>query len=742
MLIRAVVPDTGGLLSHPFPDLTLELRIGGLQSAHLLQVAAQAVVEVLHGLLLAATDAHTAAPAAPEGTSQVKTSAEPVGGVGHADTSTICTAVHAPRPPAGAGLHVGHGRAGKPTAKGGHDDFCSDSGDAAEAARRMHFIASFPEVGAAEQANGSLCAVSGPLLMTWDPVGEENVLTESLYRNVAKLWGVVHRLSNRPRDFYCLFTTLSLGGHVAIGWRSLSSPMDSMQDSSRTMGGLNARLKGFLEQVNRLQEANQQLEAQIADWGARSTPRSQDWTQQEQTVNELRAQVGNLLMENAQLALQSESMKSRAAAIQARCETEEITTLRLEQQVAVLRESKRKADQSSTTLQADLRHSMTDLQEMHREFEAAQALQLQRAGSCDLLLAAAAAGGEVEDGTAMELTQLHDRIRAQCDRGRSPSLGAGSNPLPGFAGPSHSGAAASRTHGGVLSEEEAAWAQVSLGGAALREARDELAEARRQWHSLQVEIETLHALEKGLESSLQNTQRLYSSQLQDLSQVIAGLESELEQVRSGLATQRQRHSQLLNTKMRLEREISTYRRLLEREEGRHMGQNGQPMGLRPWRFSMEEPKENGLENGFSDPAVTPDEPKSEPLPEIPSLLPAESGQKKTGLRSPGWPRCSGLRASVAVPHILPPSRQAAACVCALQLPCPPPERKIDKVIKQWEGSFFRGNPKLRRKSVSLRFDLHMAAANEGCAQTKQDSLPDVEVCLIMKRSRSIPTITQ
>lgn len=68
--------------------------------------------------------------------------------------------------------------------------------------------------------------------------------------------------------------------------------------------------------------------------------------------------------------------------------------------------------------------------------------------------------------------------------------------------------------------------------------------------------------------------------------------------------------------------------------------------------------------------------------------------------------------------------------------------KIDKVIKQWEGSFFRGNPKLRKKSVSLRFDLHMAAADEGCAQTKQDSLPDVEVRLIMKRSRSIPTITQ
>lgn len=528
--------------------------------------------------------------------------------------------------------------------------------------------------------------------------------------------------------------------------------MDLLQDTSHTMWGLNTRLKGFLEQVNRLQEANQRLEAQIADWGLRSTSRSQDWCQQEQTVKELRVQVGNLLMENAQLALQSDSMKSRAAAIQARCEAEERNTKRLEQQVALLRESKRKADQSSLTLQADIGHSMADLQDMNQEYEAARALQLQRAGSCDAVIAtttAAAAGGEEEDGTGMELTQLLDRIRAQCDQGRLGerhlNLGAVSNPLPGLVGPGRSGAAASRTHGGVLSEEEAAWTQVSLGGAALREARAELAEARRQWHSLQVEIETLHALEKGLESSLQNTQRLYSTQLQDLSMVIAGLESELEQVRSGLATQRQRHSQLLNTKMRLEREIGTYRRLLEREEGRYMGRTGQPMSLRPWRSSMEEHEENGLENGFSDPAVTPDEPKSEPLPEIPSLLPADSGLKKSILhrqqslviltepeQDKDLPISTVKTQEVLQGNVVRESAEGHGTI---------ETEKIDKVIKQWEGSFFRGNPKLRKKSVSLRFDLHMAAADEGCAQTKQDSLPDVEVRLIMKRSRSIPTIT-
>lgn len=531
--------------------------------------------------------------------------------------------------------------------------------------------------------------------------------------------------------------------------------MDLLQDSSHTMLGLDARLRGFLEHVNRLQEANRRLNAQIADWGVRSTSRSQDWSQQEQAVHELRAQVGKLLMENAQLALQSDSMKSRAAAIQARCETEEKNTKCLEQQVVLLRQSKRNADQSCVKLQADLRHSMAELQEMHQEFEAARALQLQRASSCDALLvtATAAAGQEVEDGTGMELTQLLDQIRAQCDQSRLPSpgerhlsLGTVSNPLPSLVGPSRSGAAASsRTHRGALSEEEAAWAQVNLGNTALREARAELAEARKQWHSLQVEIETLHALEKGLENSLQNTQQLYSSQLQDLSQVIAGLENELEQVRSGLATQRQRHSQLLNTKMRLEREITTYRRLLDSEEGRYMGRSGQPMSLRPWRSFVEEPKENGLENGFSDPAVTPDEPKSEPLPEIPSLFPADNGIKKGILhrqqslviltepeQDKDLPISTVKTQEILQGNVVQESAEGHGTI---------ETEKIDKVIKQWEGSFFRGNPKLRKKSVSLRFDLHMAAADEGCSQTKQDSLPDVEVRLIMKRSRSIPTIT-
>ncbi|KAK6300420.1 hypothetical protein J4Q44_G00285180 [Coregonus suidteri] len=94
--------------------------------------------------------------------------------------------------------------------------------------------------------------------------------------------------------------------------------MDFLQDSRWTMQGLNSRLKGFLEQVNKLQEDNRRLEDQIADWGLRNAPHAQESTQQERTVEELHFQVGKLLMENAELALQSDHMKSKASTIQAR----------------------------------------------------------------------------------------------------------------------------------------------------------------------------------------------------------------------------------------------------------------------------------------------------------------------------------------------------------------------------------------------------------------------------------------
>ncbi|KFV65570.1 Keratin-like KRT222, partial [Dryobates pubescens] len=216
---------------------------------------------------------------------------------------------------------------------------------------------------------------------------------------------------------------------------------------------------------------------------------------------------------------------------------------------------------------------------------------------------------------------------------------------------------------------------------ALKAARAELCEARRQWHHMQIEIESLHAVEKGLERSLRATEQQYHMQLQNLEGEIECLEKELLEVR-----------------MKLEEEIATYRSLLEQEENRF---------------------------GCSVPAPKDKKPTTS---RITFVLPAcgakeeQKGAEKVELLT---------KQAVLDGNVLKESAEARGTVQT---------EKVDEVIKEWEGSFFKDNPRLRKKSVSLRFDLHLAATDEGCLHPTKKTLPDIEVRLVMRRSCSIPSI--
>ncbi|XP_064421693.1 keratin-like protein KRT222 [Latimeria chalumnae] len=247
--------------------------------------------------------------------------------------------------------------------------------------------------------------------------------------------------------------------------------------------------------------------------------------------------------------------------------------------------------------------------------------------------------------------------------------------------------------------EDEACERMNTDEEALKAARAELKEARRQWQSLQVEIESLQAMEKGLENSLQATEQQYKVQLQNLATVIKGLEEELQEVRWEIENQLQEHEILLNTKMKLECEIATYRSLLEKEESRFYGSCVEGKGKR--------------------------NPSKKDAPSL------------SGFAVAALERCLEKKIeTVTMQEVLDGKilRESAEGHGRIQT------EKVDEVIKEWEGSFFKDNPRLRKKSVSLRFDLHLAATDEGCSQTKHDSLPDIEVRLVMKRSQSIPSI--
>ncbi|NWS41950.1 KT222 protein, partial [Probosciger aterrimus] len=233
---------------------------------------------------------------------------------------------------------------------------------------------------------------------------------------------------------------------------------------------------------------------------------------------------------------------------------------------------------------------------------------------------------------------------------------------------------------------------------ALKAARAELCEARRQWHHMQIEIESLHAVERGLERSLRATEQQYHMQLQNLESEVECLEKELLEMRRGIEKQLQAHEILLNTRMKLEEEIATYRSLLEQEENRA-----------PLQYTV-----------------------GRKTPLGPEACPVYLCFFTGGVKKHETEKVEVLtKQAILDGNITKGSAEAHGTVQT---------EKVDEVIKEWEGSFFKDNPRLRKKSVSLRFDLHLAATDEGCLHTKKKTLPDIEVRLVMRRSCSIPSI--
>ncbi|XP_043910935.1 keratin-like protein KRT222 [Protopterus annectens] len=254
--------------------------------------------------------------------------------------------------------------------------------------------------------------------------------------------------------------------------------------------------------------------------------------------------------------------------------------------------------------------------------------------------------------------------------------------------------------------EEEANRRMSKEEEALKMARAELNEARRQWQSLQVEIESLYALEKGLKNSLQATEDHYKAELQSLAAIIKELEEELHDVRQNIEKQLTEHQTLLNTNVRLEQEITRYRRILEKEESR-LG-NTLEGTIKQSKLEVEDDLR---------PIVS--------MKHVSSGSPSETSLEKSIETVKTEEVVNG--------YIVKESAEAHGTVRA---------EKVDAVIRKWEDSFFKDHPRLRKKTVSLRFDLHMAASDENCSQKSQDEPPNIEVRLVMKRSQSIPSINQ
>ncbi|XP_075037179.1 keratin, type I cytoskeletal 18-like isoform X2 [Mixophyes fleayi] len=318
----------------------------------------------------------------------------------------------------------------------------------------------------------------------------------------------------------------------------LRSGIDSLLQNNHqeVMQELNERLAGYLQRVRGLEEENHKLQDEIDELSAKKNPVTRDWDSYQAPLQQLRKQMEDLNMDNAKLLLQIDNARLAADDFKVKLETEQAICDGVQKDTQGLRKMIDDTNFLRMKLESEvetLREELVHLQKDHNEEVAAlQALITNNNVKI-----------EVDAPKKPDLNESIAQVRSQYEKMAEQNRAEAEN--------------AYKAKFDSMSQE------VTVNTKALEQAKNEVADLRRQLQALEMERQTLQKTVDSLEHALKDTENHYGSNLMEINRLLARLQEELAACRSEIERQVRDYEALLNLKSKLENEIHDYRVLLE-----------------------------------------------------------------------------------------------------------------------------------------------------------------------------------